>query len=92
MPTLAATDVLAIADVLWRKEDGEVEVLDPAGNKILGLNGTGRRMWELLDGARTLKEIAGQLAEAHGVSAKQSLKDVLRFAEDLLSRQLVAKV
>jgi hypothetical protein len=86
---LSAASVLSRRDVLWRDVQGEVVILDQDGGLILGLNGTGARVWSLLDGARPLADIAAELAAVHELPRGQIEPDVLAFARQLLDRGLV---
>jgi hypothetical protein len=86
---LSAASVLSRRDVLWRDVQGEVVILDQDGGLILGLNGTGARVWGLLDGARPLADIAAELAAVHELPSSQIESDVLAFARELLERGLV---
>jgi hypothetical protein len=85
---LRDSSVLARRDVVWREVSGELVIVDPEGKKILGLNGTGGNVWNMLDGARTLGDIAAELSETHAVESEQVLRDVLAFARVLVERSL----
>lgn len=69
---------------------GEKVVLDPAGRMLRGLNATGARVWELLDGRRTVLEVAHALAAESGVNPTRALSDVSAFLQHLLDRRLIA--
>ena len=71
----------------------EYVLLDPEGRTLRGLNPTGARIWELLDGTRTLGDVVLKLASEHeGADEARIAEDVLRFAELLLSRGLADRV
>ena len=53
-------------------------------DSIFVMNRTGARIWELLDGSRTLLEVGSTLACEFGVHEDAALADVLEFAEKLL--------
>jgi pyrroloquinoline quinone biosynthesis protein D len=69
---------------------GEKVILDPHGRKLRGLNSTGAQVWELLDGKRTVREVARALANSAGVDEARALTDVQAFLTELESRQLIA--
>ncbi len=87
-PDLDETVIVARSDMVWREVAGEIVIVDPDGSVIMGLNGTGGRVWERLDGIRTLGDIAAELAKEHGVDADQTLSDVVAFAAVLVERSL----
>lgn len=87
-PDLGKATILARSDMVWREVAGETVIVDPDGSVIMGLNGTGGRVWERLDGLRTLGDIAAELAETHGVDTDHVLSDVVAFAKVLVQRSL----
>ena len=77
-------------DMVWREVGGEMVLLDPNQNKIMGLNGTGGEVWNALDGTRTLAEVASLLAARFDKDADEVIEDVLAFARVLVERGLAA--
>ncbi|MBL8956810.1 MAG: PqqD family protein [Myxococcaceae bacterium] len=83
---------LTRSSVPRRRPGVEVEVvgeqavmLDAAGTVARGLNQTAARVWELMDGRRTVAEIAVLLEGERDVEA-----DVLAFLAALLERDLIS--
>jgi hypothetical protein len=76
-------------DVAWQTVDGELVLLDCRGHRLLGLNATAARAWELFDGQRTLGEVARVIAEEFGAPADAAAADLLAFARALVFRGLV---
>ncbi len=70
---------------------GRAVVLHYEGKKMLGLNGSGTRIWGLLDGRLTLEEIAGREADA-GAPRESAAAEVVSFVGELWRRDLVEKV
>lgn len=68
---------------------GELVVLDSAGKMLRGLNGTGAQVWKLLDGKRSVGEVARALARAASIDEAQALRDVQAFLAELVARNLV---
>ena len=68
---------------------GETILLDAEGQQLRGLNVTGGRVWNLLDGSRSLAQVAEVLAGEYGVDEERVLKDVQLLAENFTVRQLV---
>jgi hypothetical protein len=76
----------------WRRMEGEMILLQPEEQKLCGLNPTGARVWDLVDGARSAGDIAGAIASEFGREATEVLGDVLAFLGELERRQLVVVV
>lgn len=81
---------LSAASVPRRRPGVEIErvgeqavMLDAAGSVARGLNESAARVWELVDGRRTVTQIA---AELH---PDARVEDVSRFLEALLERGLI---
>lgn len=87
----AASILEPLPDIIWRKVAGETVLLDPAGKILMGLNGTGGRAWELLDGERSLGKIAGTLATHYRQEESRLLEDLLIFANSLLQAKLAQR-
>ena len=88
MPTLDS--VLAPApQVASRESQGELVVVLPEKGKFIVLNGTGAEVFQLMDGQRTLGQIAAAVSERHEVSLEQVQADVLALAKKLLGRGVV---
>lgn len=64
-------------------------ILDLEGRKLMGLNPTGSFVWGLLDGQRTLAQLAAAVAERFQVSDERALADVSAFVAALAERGLV---
>lgn len=66
-------------------------VLDAEGAMLRGLNATGARVWELLDGTRSAEQVAQEIAAELRVEQRRALADVLAFVERLLERDLLER-
>jgi hypothetical protein len=90
---LSAHSVLRRADrTAWQHVDRQLVILDVPSRTLLGLNGTAARVWQLLDGERSLEAIALDLAEVFQQPATRVRSDVLGFAAQLLERGCVEQV
>jgi len=69
--------------------DGEAVVLDIPGKMLRGLNPVGSRIWELIDGRRTLTEIALVVADEYGRPGTEVLQDVTMFLDELAKRRVI---
>jgi hypothetical protein len=79
-------------EVAWRLIDGEAVVITPVDSTMHSLNDTGTRIWEAIDGQRSLKEVAQLLATEFAVDRDRAQKDTLWFVECLAKKGLVDKV
>lgn len=87
---LTLDDVLASAPgVVSRKSDDELVVVLPEQGKFIVLNGTGAEVFQMIDGQRTLEEIAATLGGRYAVPLEQVQADVLALAGKLLDRGAV---
>ncbi len=73
----------------WQVLEGEAVILDLEGHKLMGLNPTGSFVWGLLDGRRTLAQIAAAVADRFQVSVDRAAADVSAFAGLLSHRGLI---
>lgn len=78
-------------DLTISEMDGELIVLDIAGNQIHQLNPTASFIWEQCDSADTVEEIASRVADLFSVNATDILPDVRRTIDGLLAANLLAK-
>jgi hypothetical protein len=70
---------------------GEVVVLDSQGKMVRALNGTAARVWELLDGSHSVRDICATLTAEFDASAEAIQADVISFLDYLCRVQLVAR-
>jgi hypothetical protein len=68
---------------------GEKVVLDSEGRVLRGLNSTGARVWELVDGTRSAEQIAAVIAQEAGIDEARALADVRAFLDVLLAKKLI---
>jgi len=87
---LSLDDVLAHAPgVLFRQSGEELVVVLPAEGRFFVLNRTGARVFQMIDGQRTLREIASALSQEYSISPDRAGQDVLALAGKLLERGAV---
>lgn len=63
----------------WREVDGRVLLLSRGATELVRLNATGSFLWLRMDGRKTVRELAGELATAHQVDPDNVLDDVVSF-------------
>lgn len=75
--------------VMSRLVGEETVILDLASGIYFGLDGVGKRIWEVLADGNTLGQIAAVIAEEYEVDDARAKADVVEFANELLSRGLL---
>lgn len=76
-------------DVVARRVDDQAVLVQLASNQVYSLNGTGARLWELLDEGSTTADAYERLLEEFDVPAEELRVEVDAFLELLLREQLV---
>ncbi len=82
-------------DVVARKIEGEIIIIPlVAGigdleDELYTLNPTGQAIWEKLDGKKSLKAIAEELAESFEAPAEMIREDVIGLIGELASRRII---
>jgi hypothetical protein len=76
----------------WRTIAGEGVVLDLEIKLLRGLNTVGARVWELIDGQRSSREIGDQIAKEFDVDPARAQADTEGFIRELLTKRLVEVV
>lgn len=69
--------------VVARILPNEAVLVLPLQGKVEVLNAVGARIWQLLDGNRSLQEIASMLSVEYDVTLTQAEQDVAEFLEHL---------
>jgi hypothetical protein len=80
--------------VVARKVGGEfilVPIRQDAGelSSIYTLNEVAARVWELIDGDRSVEEIREKIVEEYEVASPEAEEDILRCLKQLESRKLI---
>jgi hypothetical protein len=73
------------------QETGDVVVFDEKGNRLLLLNDVGAAVWLLIDGQRSVRDIAAVIAETLPADAATVELDVRSFVESLLAAGVVER-
>jgi PqqD family protein of HPr-rel-A system len=90
VPQLSPDTVLARrTDALTAPVDDDLVLLDPRGGSYFGLDSAGRRIWELLEQPRSVKELCDALEAEFDVDAGTCRAEVVPFLEQLAEAQLV---
>lgn len=78
-------------ELVWRRIGEEAVVLDLEGKVLRGINETGWKIWELLDGHRSLGDIAGHLAGEYSIGEEEAERDAKAFLVELEAAGLVER-
>jgi hypothetical protein len=73
----------------WRVIEGEAVILSLDTKAFRGLNAVGSRVWELIDGRRSVDEIVEVIVREFDVTREQAAGDVQAFVRELLDKGLV---
>jgi len=85
-------------DVVAREIEGEILIVPlVAGvgdieDELFTLNGTGKVIWEWIDGRRKLQDVVKELSAGFEVSGEELKEDVTGFMEELLKRGIIVEV
>lgn len=74
----------------WRTLDTEALVVDVKSGLLYPLNSVGARIWELCDGARSVDEIVGVVANEFAAPEASIRADTVEFIERLADAKLVS--
>ena len=84
------TDVVVRAPgIVSRMVDGEAVLVDPKKGMVRVLNPAGARIWEMIDGRRTVAELAAGIAAEYGIETSRVQADTIAFCEDLVRRDVL---
>ena len=87
---LNGNEILTVNSTVAMQDTGdELVVVLPDQGKYVVLNATGAKVTQILDGKKTLIEIATEISESFDMDFNQVMKDVLAFSEDLVSRGIL---
>ena len=75
--------------ILFRELDDGCVLYDPRNEKVHSLNLTAGFIWCLIDGSRSLGEIAAEISSASDADTAAVLTDVLRTADEFARQGLL---
>ncbi len=91
-PDMATSYRLRVDDLVWRKVEHELIVLDLSGSKYLSLNDTGSYLWERLTVGAAEGELVDSVVAEFAVEREVATVDVSLFLRSLEVRGLLAVV
>lgn len=77
------------AQVAARVVDGEAIIVLADAGEVNVLNPVGTRIWELIDGTRSVQQIVNKIETEYNVTAQAARQDVEEFLQQLLQAQAV---
>ena len=77
------------SELNWKLMGEEVVILDRHEGKVYRLNPCASRIWEMLDGERTLEEITDQITARYDASREKIRKDVSKFIKDFYRNDMI---
>ena len=78
------------ANFVETRVDDEILIVDLDGGELLSLEDTGRAVWDLIDGQRSLAAIAEALAREYNAPRDRLEQDVAGLLRELEAAKLVA--
>ncbi|RLB87812.1 MAG: hypothetical protein DRH26_14825 [Deltaproteobacteria bacterium] len=82
-------------DVIARQIEDEYIIIPLVGgignidDCLFSMNKTGKKIWDMLDGIKSLNGIVGDLILEYDIQKDQAKKDVKGFLQELFDRQIV---
>jgi hypothetical protein len=77
-------------DAASRTYDGQATIVLPSRAEVKVLNEFGSRVWDSIDGRRTLGQILETIIGEYDISREQAERDMLDFAGELRSHGMVS--
>lgn len=71
-------------EVLETEIDGEISLYHPGNERVVVLNETASDIWRLLDGSRTVAQVAELLSSSYGADPVVVAADVERTVDQLV--------
>ena len=84
-----STRVVRHPDMISAEMDGEVVMMSIERGEYFGIGGVGTRAWELLEQPTTVDRLCAVICEEFDVDEATCHKDILGFANELLTLGLV---
>ena len=69
--------------------EGEAVIVLPESGQVTVLNEVGSRIWELIDGTRSVGEITKMIVAEYDVTAEQAERDVNEFIQELVENEML---
>lgn len=73
----------------WNMVEGQAVLLDQDEKEVIRLSDVASSIWDLINGERTISEIATKICESFDVNRRKAEKDGLNFLKRLLKEGIV---
>jgi hypothetical protein len=87
--SLASTIAKDSDHIIDRVVDSEALLIHLSSGDYFSLDSVGTRIWENIDGSRTIQDLVDLVLEEYNVDRDQAVSDVLRLVEQLADEGLV---
>ena len=77
-------------DAASRTYDGQATIVLPSRAEVKVLNEIGSRVWDAIDGRRTLAQILETLIEDYDIPREQAERDMIEFVGELRTQGMVS--
>lgn len=77
---------IPVSNVVGRIMDDEAVLVLPDKGQVKVLNEVGARIWSLIDGKRSVGELASMICEEYEVDGDLAEADTIEFVADLIDR------
>ena len=77
-------------DAASRTYDGQATIVLPSRAEVKVLNEIGSRVWDAIDGRRSLAQILDTLLAEYDIPREEALRDVLDFVGELRTQGMVS--
>ena len=89
MTATNATVVKRSPEAVFRVVDGEAVIVEPGRGLVNVVNEVGTRVWEWMDGVRSVDDIARLVCDEFEVTPEEATRDILEFVNELIDNKLV---
>jgi hypothetical protein len=76
-------------DLMWRSLDDGTVIINPEQGDVRVLNDVGARVWELVDGQRSVSQIAREITQEYEVSLDDANKDLQEYLKVMIAKGLL---
>ena len=76
-------------DLIWRSLDDGTVIINPEQGDVKVLNEVGARVWELVDGQRSISQIAQEITQDYEVSFDDANKDLQDYLNIMIDQGLL---
>jgi hypothetical protein len=79
------------SNIVWRKSDNTIFIIDPLNEKIHELNETAAIIFEMIIKNKKFDEIEKKILKEYDVDEKECRKDILDIISDLKNKGVISE-